>query len=164
MGGSIKNKNKILPLKKSGKKITLVGAHADNIGYQCGGWTIHWQGGSGDITPGATILDAFKSAVNDSNDIHYSQNGDNLLDPDIIVLAIGEKPYSEGVGDRDSLLLSYDDKKLLEKVKKSNKPFIVVLISGRPMIVNDALNNSHAFIAAWLQTRLRISGHQCQEQ
>ena len=88
--------------------------------------------------------------MNDSNDIHYSQNGDNLLDPDIIVLAIGEKPYSEGVGDRDSLLLSDDDKKLLEKIKKSNKPFIVVLISGRPMIVNDALDNSNAFIAAWL--------------
>ena len=73
-----------------------------------------------------------------------------MLDPDIIVLAIGEKPYSEGVGDRDSLLLSDDDKKLLEKIKKSNKPFIVVLISGRPMIVNDALDNSNAFIAAWL--------------
>ena len=146
----LKNKGDILPLNKNTGKITLVGEHADNIGYQCGGWTIHWQGGSGDITPGATILDAFKSAVHDSNDIHYSQNGDNLLDPDIIVLAIGEKPYSEGVGDRDSLLLSDDNKKLLEKVKKSNKPFIVVLISGRPMIVNDALNNSNAFIAAWL--------------
>ena len=146
----LKNKNKILPLKKSGKKITLVGAHADNIGYQCGGWTIHWQGGSGDITPGTTILDAFKSAVIDSNDIHYSPNGDNLLYSDVIVLAIGEKPYTEGVGDRDSLMLSSDDKSLLEKVKKANKPFIVILISGRPMIINDALNNSDAFISAWL--------------
>ena len=47
-------------------------------------------------------------------------------------------------------MLSPDDKRILEKVKKSNKPFIVILISGRPMIINDVLNNSNAFIAAWL--------------
>ena len=146
----LKNENKILPLKKVGKKITLVGNHADNIGFQCGGWTIHWQGGSGDITPGTTILDAFKSAVSDSNNIRYSKNADNLLGSDIIVVAIGEEPYTEGVGDRDSLLLSKKDKELLEKVKRSKIPYVVILISGRPMIINKELDNSHAFIAAWL--------------
>ena len=146
----LKNENKILPLKKVGKKITLVGDHADNIGFQCGGWTIHWQGGSGDITPGTTILDAFKSAVSDSNNIRYSKNADNLLGSDIIVVAIGEEPYTEGVGDRDSLLLSKKDKELLEKVKRSKIPYVVILISGRPMIINKELDNSHAFIAAWL--------------
>ena len=146
----LKNENKILPLKKVGKKITLVGDHADNIGFQCGGWTIHWQGGSGDITPGTTILDAFKSAVSDSNNIRYSKNADNLLGSDIIVVAIGEEPYTEGVGDRDSLLLPKKDKDLLEKVKRSKIPYVVILISGRPMIINKELDNSHAFIAAWL--------------
>ncbi|MFL3013822.1 MAG: glycoside hydrolase family 3 protein [Candidatus Neomarinimicrobiota bacterium] len=146
----LKNKNNILPLKKSGKKITLVGDHANNIGYQCGGWTIHWQGGSGDITPGTTILQAFKTAVRDSNSIHYSKNGDDLLNPDIIVLALGEKPYTEGVGDRDDLQLSDEDQKLLSKVKASKKPYIIILISGRPMVINKALDNSNAFIAAWL--------------
>ena len=146
----LKNKNKILPLKKVGKKITLVGDHADNIGFQCGGWTIHWQGGSGDITPGTTILDAFKSAVSDSNNIRYSKNADNLLGADIIVVAIGEEPYTEGVGDRDSLLLSKKDKELLEKVKRAKIPYVVILISGRPMIINKELDNSHAFVAAWL--------------
>ena len=146
----LKNENKILPLKKVGKKITLVGNHADNIGFQCGGWTIHWQGGSGDITPGTTILDAFKSAVSDSNNIRYSKNADNLLGSDIIVVAIGEEPYTEGVGDRDSLLLPKKDKELLEKVKRSKIPYVVILISGRPMIINKELDNSHAFIAAWL--------------
>ena len=146
----LKNNNKILPLKKVGKKITLVGNHADNIGFQCGGWTIHWQGGSGDITSGTTILDAFKSAVADSNNIRYSKNADNLLGSDIIVVAIGEEPYTEGVGDRDSLLLSKKDKELLEKVKRTKIPYVVILISGRPMIINEELDNSHAFIAAWL--------------
>ena len=146
----LKNENKILPLKKVGKKITLVGDHADNIGFQCGGWTIHWQGGSGNITPGTTILDAFKSAVSDSNNIRYSKNADNLLGSDIIVVAIGEEPYTEGVGDRDSLLLSKKDRELLEKVKRVKIPYVVILISGRPMIINKELDNSHAFIAAWL--------------
>ena len=146
----LKNENKILPLRKSGKKITLVGDHADNIGFQCGGWTIHWQGGSGDITTGTTILDAFKTAVNDSNNINYSKNADDLLGSDVIVVAIGEKPYTEGVGDRDSLLLSKEDKELLEKVKRAKIPYVVILISGRPMIINEELDSSHAFIAAWL--------------
>jgi beta-glucosidase len=146
----LKNKGDILPLDKSTNKITLAGEHADNIGYQSGGWTIHWQGGSGDITPGTTILEAFKSAVSDSSSIHYSKNGDNLSNSDVIVVVIGEKPYSEGVGDRDSLQLSIEDIKLLKKVENSNLPYVVVLISGRPMIINQALENSNAFIAAWL--------------
>jgi beta-glucosidase len=146
----LKNKGDILPLDKSTNKITLAGEHADNIGYQSGGWTIHWQGGSGDITPGTTILEAFKSAVSDSSSIHYSKNGDNLSNSDVIVVVIGEKPYSEGVGDRDTLQLSIEDIKLLKKVENSNLPYVVVLISGRPMIINQALENSNAFIAAWL--------------
>lgn len=146
----LKNKGDILPLNKDSGKITLVGEHADNIGYQSGGWTIHWQGGSGDITPGTTILDAFKSAVADSNSIHYSKYGENLLNPDVVVVVVGEKPYSEGVGDRESLHLSDEDIKLLKKVKNSNLPYVVVLISGRPMIINEALAESDAFVAAWL--------------
>jgi len=146
----LKNKGDILPLNKDSGKITLVGEHADNIGYQSGGWTIHWQGGSGDITPGTTILDAFKSAVADSNSIHYSKYGENLLNPDMVVVVVGEKPYSEGVGDRESLHLSDEDIKLLKKVKNSNLPYVVVLISGRPMIINEALTESDAFVAAWL--------------
>ena len=146
----LKNKDNILPLKKSNMKITLVGDHADNIGFQCGGWTIHWQGGSGDITSGTTILDAFKSAVNDSNNIRYSKDGNELQESDIIVIAVGEKPYTEGVGDRDSLILSEDNKKLLKKVKRTKIPYVIILISGRPMIIEEELDDSHAFIAAWL--------------
>ena len=146
----LKNENQILPLQKNNSKITLVGEHADNIGYQSGGWTIHWQGGSGDITPGTTILDAFKSAVSDSNNIRFSKDGGDLSNSDIIVAVIGEKPYSEGVGDRDSLHLSDEDITLIEKVKRSKLPFVVILISGRPMIINEVLDDSDAFIAAWL--------------
>ena len=146
----LKNKRDILPLDKNIGKITLVGKHADNIGYQSGGWTIHWQGGSGDITTGTTILDAFKSVVIDSSRIHYSKDGNDLSNSDVVVVVVGEKPYSEGVGDRDSLYLLDEDIKLLKKVANSNLPHVVILISGRPMIINEALTESDAFVAAWL--------------
>lgn len=146
----LKNNRNILPLDKNSGKITLVGEHADNIGYQSGGWTIHWQGGSGDITTGTTILDAFKSVVIDSSRIHYSKDGNDLSNSDVVVVVVGEKPYSEGVGDRDSLYLSDEDIKLLKKVENTNLPHVVILISGRPMIINEALTKSDAFVSAWL--------------
>ena len=146
----LKNENKLLPLGKSGKKIAFVGEHADNIGYQSGGWTITWQGGSGDITPGTSIVDAFKSAARDKNDILYSKDGKNIPDADMIIVVIGEKPYSEGWGDRESLDLSKENKKILKRVKKKNLPYLIILISGRPMIIESELKDCDAFIAAWL--------------
>ena len=146
----LKNENKLLPIGKSGKKITFVGEHADNIGYQCGGWTITWQGGSGDITPGTSILDAFKATIRDTNDISYSIDGINIPDTDIIIAVIGEKPYSEGWGDRKSLDLSKENKKILKRVKEKNLPYLIILVSGRPMLIEDEIKDCDAFIAVWL--------------
>ena len=146
----LKNENKLLPIGKSGKKITFVGEHADNIGYQSGGWTITWQGGSGDITLGTSIVDAFKLAARDKNNILYSKDGKNIPDADMIIVVIGEKPYSEGWGDRESLDLSKENKKILKRVKKKNLPYLIILISGRPMIIESELKDCDAFIAAWL--------------
>lgn len=46
----------VLPLPKKASRILVAGTHADNIGYQCGGWTIEWQGLSGDITAGKSLV------------------------------------------------------------------------------------------------------------
>ncbi len=146
----LKNDNNLLPIERSGKKITFVGEHADNIGYQCGGWTITWQGESGDITPGTSILEAFKATVTDTNDISYSKNGDDISNADLIIAVVGEKPYSEGWGDRESLDLSKEDIALLKKIKKKNIPYLIILISGRPMLIEKELKDCDAFIAAWL--------------
>ena len=74
----------------------------------------------------------------------------DLSHSDVVVVVVGEKPYSEGVGDRDSLHLSDEDLKLLKKVKNSNLPHVVILVSGRPMIINEVIDDCDAFIAAWL--------------
>ena len=47
----------VLPLPKNASRILVAGSHANNLGYQCGGWTIAWQGLSGNnITAGIYML------------------------------------------------------------------------------------------------------------
>lgn len=142
--------NKILPLSKSNKKILVAGKAANDIGIQCGGWTIAWQGAEGNITKGTTILEAIKKAVSQNSTVTYSIDGNNLPDADVAIAVIGEKPYAEGQGDRTDLNLSQEDLELISKVKAKGIPLVVILISGRPMIITNILEDCDAFIAAWL--------------
>ena len=142
-------KNNVLPLKKDGQTIWLAGVLADDLGAQCGGWTIAWQGGNGDITDGTSILEGFNKLTGSSN-ILFSKTGDFDQDIDVAVVVIGEKtPYSEGGGDRSSLNVENQDIALLKKLKSQNIPTIALLISGRPLILGEALVHSDAMIAAW---------------
>ena len=63
---------------------------------------------------------------------------------------IGELPYAEGQGDRKDLSLSPQDMTLIHQAELIGAPLVVVLISGRPMIIDRALDTSDSFIAAWL--------------
>jgi len=142
--------NKILPLSKSNKKILVAGKAANDIGIQCGGWTIAWQGAEGNITKGTTILEAIKKAVSQNSTVSYSIDGNNLPDADVAIAVIGEKPYAEGQGDRTDLNLSQEDLELISKIRDKGIPLVVILISGRPMIITNILEDCDAFIAAWL--------------
>jgi beta-glucosidase len=146
----LKNSDNILPLKKTLSKIFVAGKNAADLGNQCGGWTISWQGSSGDITTGTTIFQAIKNSVSLSTQVTFSKDGTGAAGSDVAIVVIGETPYAEGVGDRSDLSISQDDYQTLVNVKKSNIPTIVVLISGRPMILDKILNLSDAIIAAWL--------------
>ncbi len=146
----LKNNNKILPIKKNTQNILIAGEHADNIGYQCGGWSIWWQGGSGKITKGTSILDGIKNHVGKNVNLSYSKNGNVNENTDLIIVAIGEKPYAEMNGDRESLDLAKNDIELINKLSKSGKPIIIILISGRPMILEPILDKCDAILAAWL--------------
>ena len=145
----LKNNN-ILPIKNNTQNILVAGEHADNIGYQCGGWSIWWQGGSGKITKGTSILDGIKSHTRKNINLNYSKSGDVDKNTDLIIVAIGEKPYAEMNGDRESLDLSKDDIELVNKLSKSGKPIVMILISGRPMILEPILDKCDAILAAWL--------------
>ena len=142
--------NNILPISKNIKSILVAGEHGHDLGYQCGGWSISWQGGSGNTTIGTTILDGIKDNIGNHSSVTFSKNGDDANDHDIIIAVVGETPYAEMKGDSESLELSNKDKLLLERLIKTGKPIVLILISGRPMIITPYLEHVDAVLAAWL--------------
>ncbi len=147
----LKNEKRTLPLSKKLARIHVGGKSADDIGDQCGGWTIDWQGKSGDVTPGGTtILKAVQKAISPATKVTFSKDGSGAAGADVGIVVIGETPYAEGMGDRDDLSLAEEDVTAINNMKQAGIPVVVVLFSGRPMIINDALGQSDAFVAAWL--------------
>jgi beta-glucosidase len=146
----LKNDNGALPISKSAPRVHVSGKSMDNLGYQCGGWTISWQGGSGAITSGTTILQAIRSAVSSTTSVTTSVDGAGAAGATVGVVVVGEEPYAEFRGDRSDLALSAEDAAVVQRVKSAGVPTVVVLVSGRPLIVNGALAASDAFVAAWL--------------
>jgi beta-glucosidase len=147
----LKNEGRTLPISKQAMHIHVAGANADNIGNQCGGWTIQWQGQSGEVTTGGTtILAAIKNAASSTTQVTFSNDGTGAEGAAVGIAVIGEKPYAEGNGDSNDLSLSQQDVAVVENMKKAGIPVVVVLISGRPMIVNGVLDKADAFVAAWL--------------
>ncbi|WP_138751998.1 glycoside hydrolase family 3 N-terminal domain-containing protein [Paenibacillus sinopodophylli] len=151
----LKNEGHILPLSKA-SKVFVAGTKANNIGYQSGGWTITWQGSPGNITPGTTILQGIQSAATNSANVTYSAAGTGAAGNDVAIVVIGEYPSAEMVGDvgpgqpRADLELSTEDITLLNNVKSSGVPMVVIMLSGRPMIVTNQLPDWKGFIAGWL--------------
>lgn len=147
----LKNENRALPLSKQAARIHVAGKNADNIGNQCGGWTIDWLGKTGEVTTGGTtVLAAIKGAVSKSTKVTFSADGKGAEGATLGVVVVGETPYAEGFGDRTNLALAKEDIEAIANVKKAGIPVVVVLLSGRPMILGDALNQADAFVAAWL--------------
>lgn len=147
----LKNSNHLLPLKKDLKHITVIGKGADDIGIQCGGWTIDWQGRTGNVTTGGTtLLTAIKKTISPETEVDYSPDGSDLKTPDVIIAVIGEEPYAEFKGDREDLNVSPADAALIAKARAEGAPLVTLLYSGRPLVLGSVLQQSDAFIAAWL--------------
>ncbi|MDX3660213.1 glycoside hydrolase family 3 N-terminal domain-containing protein [Streptomyces sp. ID05-26A] len=148
----LKNQNGVLPLSKTSSKIFVAGKSADNIGYQSGGWTISWQGGSGPVTPGTTVLQGIRSAVSSSTTVTYNRNGSGIDGSyQAAIAVIGETPYTEGAGDRPGGLgLDAEDIATLNTLRATGVPVVVVLVSGRPLDIAAQLPQWHALVAAWL--------------
>jgi beta-glucosidase len=146
----LKNDKKALPLRKGAARIHVAGKNADDIGNQTGGWTITWQGKSGATTQGTTILAAIRDAVAKTTNVTFSKDGSGAAGATVGVVVVGETPYAEMRGDREDLGLDAADKEAIANVKKAGIPVVVVLLSGRPMIITDVLPQADAFVAAWL--------------
>lgn len=147
----LKNERNALPVAKNVARIHVAGKSADDIGNQCGGWTIRWQGQSGKVTTGGTtVLEAIKAAVSRDTRVTYSSDGSGAEGASIGIAVIGERPYAEGVGDTSDLSLGKEDVAVIENLKKAGIPVAVILIAGRPMIIDTVLEQSDAFMAAFL--------------
>lgn len=149
----LKNEGQTLPLAKGAGTILVGGRAADDIGIQCGGWTIEWQGQVGAITPGTTILEGIRQAVGPTTRVEFSAEGRFGGDgprADVGIAVVGEWPYAEGVGDRADLALSTDDIAVIRRLREHSQRLVIVLISGRPLIITDILPLADAVVAAWL--------------
>ena len=148
----LKNKG-VLPLSKTGSYTLVVGGdHADDLGYQLGGWSITWQGGSGTPTTGTTLWQAIQHAgLSSSVKLNFvGTNTQGNYKGDVGIVAVGEMPYAESNGDSSTLALSDIDATEVSDVCSRVTKCIVLLFSGRPLIINNQLNQSSAFVAAWI--------------
>ncbi|GAA2404896.1 hypothetical protein GCM10010420_35700 [Streptomyces glaucosporus] len=147
----LKNDGGLLPLKGD-EKLYVAGSNADDLGNQAGGWTISWQGGSGDITEGTTILDGIRQVAPDAS-VTFSEDASAPTDGHQAgVVVVGETPYAEGVGDVGNghdLELSEADRKAIDTVCGA-MDCAVLVVSGRPQIVTDQLGDIDALVASWL--------------
>jgi beta-glucosidase len=140
--------------------VLVVGAGADSMSAQTGGWSLTWQGSensNSDFPNGETILDGIRKTLG-AGQVDYSPDGRGV-DPHryrAIVAVAAEKPYAEGEGDivfpatmRHSARYPAD-LAALARVAGKGVPVVTILLSGRPVSVNDLINRSDAFVAAWL--------------
>ena len=149
----LKNKNNILPLRKN-DKIVVVGEFGNNSGLQSGGWTVNWQGTTENYKGATTILEGIRkfSTQEGIGDPESTTNPDGV---DVAVIVVGETPYAEFFGDiggemnKYQLTLTEAHQKLIDTYSAKGIKTVVVLVSGRPLVVTQQLEQADAFIAAW---------------
>ncbi len=148
----LKNDNKTLPIAKDIDRIMVAGPAADNIGLQCGGWTIEWQGDAGDITTGTSLLQAIRQTVSIATKIHHDDAGNfpDEIHADVGVVCLHEQPYAEGIGDRADLSLTDEEIDLIKRVRSRCQRVVVIIFSGRPLIITQQLSLADTWVAAWL--------------
>jgi len=148
------NEDKILPLPKN-LRVLVLGEGGNDIGLQCGGWTIIWQGKKGHITKGTTIYEGIKEVVEaHGGKAHYWNHGILPMpkDVDVAVLVLAEDPYAEGVGDTKTMALRSTDIETIKALRKKlpKVPVVAITLSGRPVIITEYYNDWKGIVAAFL--------------
>ncbi|XVF46687.1 hypothetical protein PTKIN_Ptkin03bG0047700 [Pterospermum kingtungense] len=146
--------NPFLPLDRNAKRILVAGSHADDLGFQCGGWTATWHGDSGRITIGITILDAIRESVGEKTEVIYdkypSPNSLAGQNYSFAIVVVGEPPYAETLGDNEELGIPFNGSGIISSIA-DRIPTLAILISGRPLVLKPSvLEKVDALVAAWL--------------
>jgi beta-glucosidase len=159
----LKNSGHVLPLRNDAS-VYVAGSNANDIGNQAGGWTLSWQGQSGDVIPGTTILQGIQKAT--SGAVTYSADASAPVgNADVGIVVVGETPYAEGFGDvggpqwsdngvlrpAKTMTFSDADKAAIDKVCAAVATCVVSIVSGRPLVIDPAqLPHIDALVASWL--------------
>jgi len=163
----LKNDRHVLPIRGN-HPVYVAGSNADNIGNQAGGWTLTWQGGSTNVIPGTTILDGIRQDARGA--VTYSEDASAPIPHNATgIVVVGETPYAEGFGDVFGPQWAYDpgdhgvprpvkdmqlstaDKAAVDKVCAAAKRCVMVIVSGRPLVLDPAQRHeSNAIVASWL--------------
>lgn len=153
------NENDALPISPDVETVLVAGVSANDLGAQMGGWTITWQGSRGAITDGTTILEAIEATVSADTEVvfdrfarfrNFTDEAGNPRHAEVGIVVIGEDPYAEGVGDRADLNLTDAEINLIESTRELVDTLVLVVISGRPLIITDVIDQVDAVVAAWL--------------
>lgn len=150
----LKNNDALLPLKKNLRHIRVAGSAADNVGIQSGAWTVEWQGVDGNLLPNATtILAGIRAQVTPGTNIEYSPTGEYKTastKAPIGIAVVGETPYAEGWGDRAYPILPSADLQAIKNLQAVCTQVVVVIVSGRPLLIANEVDSWDALVAAWL--------------
>ncbi|RZB50965.1 Beta-glucosidase BoGH3B [Glycine soja] len=143
-----------LPLIRNAKRILVAGTHADDLGYQCRGWTKAWYGMSGRITDETTILDVVQATVGAETEVIYEKYPSIYTierhEFSFAIVAVGEAPYAETWGDNSKLTIPLNGADIISIVA-DQIPTLVILISGRCLVLEPRLlEKIDALVAAWL--------------
>lgn len=128
--------------------IGVAGAAADDIGLQCGGWTVGWQGGPGSTTPGTTLMDGLRSLG--LPNLAFEPSGHFTERVDVGIICIAEPPYAEGPGDSACPTATEADRAAFARTRAIADQLVLVIYSGRPLVIGDLIEQSNSVVAAWL--------------
>ena len=148
----LKNEGSILPIQNDFSHIRVAGSAADNVGKQMGAWSIEWQGIDGDVGVTATsILEGIKARAG-GRTVEYDLMGEfqSTNRAELGIAIVGEKPYAEGWGDREFPVLEAEDLLAIKNLQASSEKVIVIIVSGRPLLIENEVASWDGLVVAWL--------------
>lgn len=156
----LKNDNSILPIKK-GSKLFVTGPASNDVGVQCGGWTITWLGSSFRTQSGKEWIPEGKSILDGLNELAEEYELTIITDPakateaDMTLLCLGEKTYAEWKGDSANISITGElgldgNAKAIDLAKRLGLPTIACLVAGRNVIISDYMNQWDGIVMCYL--------------
>ncbi len=141
-----------VPIPQDASLLLVAGEAADDLGIQCGGWTVEWQGKKGPIVPGTTIRAGVEEAVRERSRVLFDPHGrfEGVERAPVGIVVVGEEPHAEGFGDKADLVLTEEQIALVRRVRVKVDKLVLVVLAGRPYVLGEAHTLADAVVAAWL--------------